>query len=103
MGNDIGITSRWLVMQRLRKAGVRMETRVKATEITERGVRGEREGETEFFEGDTVVLAAGMKPDTTLSQQLEGKVPALYSIGDCVEAQRIAQAVEAGLRVAREI
>jgi len=45
----------------------------------------------------------GLKPNKELTQNLEGKVAALYSIGDCVEVQRIAQAIEGGFRVAREI
>ncbi|MFQ5925137.1 MAG: FAD-dependent oxidoreductase [Dehalococcoidia bacterium] len=103
VGDDIGRTTRWVVLGRLRQAGIRMETKVNVVEITDKGVRASREGAEEFFEGDSVVLAVGLKPDNELSQRLEGKVAALYSIGDCVEVQKITQAIEAGFRVAREI
>ncbi len=103
VGNDIGPTTRWVVLQRLRKAGIRMETRITATEITDEGVKGVRDGAFEFFPADTVVLAVGMKSRDGLAQQLEGKIPAVHSIGDCVEPQRIAQAMEVGLKIAREI
>ena len=103
VGADIGRTSRWVVLGRLRDAGIRMETKVNVVEITDKGVRASREGAAEFFEGDSVVLAVGLKPNKELTQKLEGKVAALYSMGDCVEVQRIAQAIEGGFRVAREI
>jgi len=102
-GDDIGRTVRWIILGMLRDVGVRMETRVDVVEITGKGVKASRDGELEFFEGDTVVLAVGLEPDKVLAQELEGKVASLYSIGDCVEARKILQAIEEGFRVAREI
>jgi len=105
VGDDLGRSTRWVIMQRLRNAGIRMETKVNVVEITDKGVRGIRRdgGESEFFEGDSVVLAVGLAPSNELAQKLEGKVPAIYCIGDCVEVRKIAQAIEEGFRVAREI
>jgi len=105
VGDDIGRTARWVIMQRLRNAGIRMETKVDVVEITDEGVRGLRRngGESEFFEGDSVVLAVGLASSNELAQKLEGKVPAIYSIGDCAEVRKIAEAIEDGFRVAREI
>ena len=103
MGNDIGRTTRWTVMQRLREARVRTETKAKAVEITPSGVRVDRDGASEFFEGDSVVLAVGFRPNTELSQELQGKASEVYSIGDCVKPQRIAQAIDAGFNIGRQI
>jgi pyruvate/2-oxoglutarate dehydrogenase complex dihydrolipoamide dehydrogenase (E3) component len=103
IGNDIGASYRWVVMQRLRKAGVRMEAGAKAEEITTEGVRVSREGSTAFFEGDTVVLATGLKSNDGLSRALQGKVASLYAIGDCFEVNKIPQAVKGGFKAAREI
>jgi len=105
VGDDIGRTTRWVIIKRLQDAGVRMETMVDVVEITTNGVKGIRKngGESEFFEGDSVVLAVGLSPNRELAEKLEGKVAAIYTIGDCVEAQKIAQAIEGGFRVAREI
>jgi NADPH-dependent 2,4-dienoyl-CoA reductase/sulfur reductase-like enzyme len=103
IGNDITPSDRWVIMQRLRNAGIRMEARIKAEEITDKGVRASRDNSSEFFEGDTVVLAIGLKSNDELFRKLQGKVPALYSIGDCIEPRRVAEAVESGLKVAREI
>lgn len=105
VGDDIGRTARWVILKRLRDANVRMETEVNVVQITASGVKGIRRngGESEFFEGDSVVLAVGLSPNRELAQELEGKVTDLYSIGDCVEAQKIVHAIEGGFRVAREI
>jgi len=96
IGNDIIAPNRWVTMQRLRGAGVRMETRAKAEEITKTGVRVARDGKSEFFEADTIVLATGLKPDKSLAQELQGKVASLHVIGDCAEPGKIINAVEQG-------
>ncbi len=103
VGVDIEATNRWVIMQRLRAAKVRMETNAKAEEITAKGVRVSRDGQSQFFEADSVVLAVGMQANPKLANELEGKVKALYVIGDSAKPQKIAEAVESGLRVGREI
>ena len=103
IGIDIGPSDRFVIMMRLRKANIRMETKAKAVGITSKGVKVSRDGVEEFFAGDNVVLAVGMKSDKELALELEGKVPALYSIGDCVEPRQIGEAIKAGYRVARDL
>ena len=46
---------------------------------------------------DTVILAVGMRPENKLAQDLEGLVPKLYTLGDCVKPKDAAAvAVQAG-------
>ena len=103
IGSDYGATYRHVVLRRLRKTGIKMETNVMVEEITDGGVKAKRDGIPKFFPGDTVVLAVGFKPNKELGEKLGGKVPAPYSIGDCVEPRRIREAIEEGFRLAREI
>ena len=103
IGSDYGATYRHVVLRRLREIGIKMETNVMVEEITDRGVKAKRDGLAKFFPGDTVVLAVGFKPIKGLGEKLSGKVPAPYSIGDCVEPRRIKEAIEEGFRLAREI
>ena len=103
IGADIGRTTRWVTMGRLRSLGVRMERNAKVEEINENGVKASRDGSTEFFEADSVVLAVGMEPDKQLARQLEGKAKALHVVGDCAEPGKVTGAIESALRVAREI
>jgi len=103
IGSDYGATYRHVVLRRLRETGIKMETNVMVEEITDRGVKAKRDGAARFFPGDTVVLAVGFKSNKGLDEKLRGKVPAPYSIGDCVEPRRIKEAIEEGFVLAKEI
>ena len=63
----------------------------------------DREGKTYTVEVDTVVLAAGSLADAELYLALEGKVPELYRIGDCVAPRTILSAVSAGYFTALQV
>ncbi|MFQ5826556.1 MAG: FAD-dependent oxidoreductase, partial [Dehalococcoidia bacterium] len=103
IGHDIGSTTRWGMVQRMRKLGIGVEPNMTAQEITERGVRFQRDGESHFLEADTVVLAGGMRANRELAQALEGKVADLYIIGDCIEPRRIGEAMAEGFLAANKI
>jgi 2,4-dienoyl-CoA reductase (NADPH2) len=46
---------------------------------------------------DTVILAVGMQPENKLARELEGLVPKLYTLGDCVKPKDAAAvAIQAG-------
>jgi 2,4-dienoyl-CoA reductase (NADPH2) len=46
---------------------------------------------------DTAILAVGMRPENKLAKELEGLVPELYTLGDCVKPKdAAAAAVQAG-------
>lgn len=62
-----------------------------------------REGEALTIEVDTVILAAGARPNQELLQALNGKVPEVYAAGDCVEPRTIMEAMADGWRVARNL
>lgn len=50
-------------------------------------------------DGDKVVLAVGLISQATLYQQLEGKVPEMYLIGDCVEPRRVGEATRESYKI----
>jgi NADPH-dependent 2,4-dienoyl-CoA reductase/sulfur reductase-like enzyme len=103
IATDLTPSSRWVVLQRLRDAGVRMETKATVREITKEGVWVDREGQSELIEGDTVVLAVGLQPSRRLAERLEGKVKELYLIGDCVETRLIGEALDEGFCLGQQI
>ena len=103
IGYDIGMSTRWVVMMRLRKFGVAMEKNAKAVEITEKGVSAMVDGSEKFFEADTVVLALPLSADGKLARELEGKGRVVHTIGDCTEPGRLMEALQAGFRVGIEI
>jgi len=104
MATRIGPGVRALNLSRLTASGVTMLTGVKYEQVTDRGLAiTTKEEERQIIEADTIVLAAGAKPNRRLSQALEGKVPEVYDIGDCTEPRGIAQAIADGYRIGRRI
>lgn len=103
LGSDIGLTTRWVIMQRLQQAGIATEAGARVIEISDNGVSAERDGSIEFFEADSVVLAVGLTPDNQLARLLKDNIAEVHCIGDCAEVQKIANAVEGGFRIAIEL
>ena len=52
---------------------------------------------------DTVVLAAGRKADSALTQSLKDTVREIYAIGDCVQPRMIIDAIEEAAAVGHKI
>ena len=103
IANDVPRASRWVLMQRLRKANIAMETNLKYEEITAEGVKATRDGNPIFFPADTVVLATGSLPNKELAIQLQNRVPEIHLIGDCVEPRKIKEAIEEGFSVGSKV
>ena len=104
IGSDYGPMNRYVVIDRLVEAGIRLETGVKAEEITEKGVKVKRAGQyPEFFEADTVILALGMVSIDSIANDLEGKLPAVLKIGDAAKPAGFTEAIESGFRIGFQI
>jgi 2,4-dienoyl-CoA reductase (NADPH2) len=103
IGQDMGPTTRASVRFHLRLHDVKVVTKATARRITEAGVVYEREGKEELAEADTVVIATGSKPETGLYDALQGALPEVYRIGDCVKARTACEAIEEAALVARKI
>ncbi len=103
IGADIGPSNRWITLMHLVEAGVVMKPKSKVIGFTPSGVEFHCAETTELLEADTVILAVGLKPDDALSAHLQGMIPEVYSIGDCVQPRRLGEAIEEGLDVARKV
>jgi len=92
------------LLARLERKGVALLPGAKYKEISEEGVViTTREGKRQTIMADTIVIAAGAAPKTSLSQALEGKAIPTYVIGDCASPRNIAHALGDGARAGREI
>ena len=88
---------RKLLLARLAYMKVAVLTGVKCQELTEGGLLIiTREGQEKTIAADSVVLAAGGRPNTALLADLRRTVPAVHLAGDCVEPRGIAEAVADG-------
>jgi len=103
VGQDIGRSTRWSILQDLSRLGVRSLTKARAKEITDRGVMIEREGREELIPADTVVLATGSKASNHLYDQIQGRVKEIHVIGDAKSPRKALEAVAEGFAVGRTI
>ncbi|MGD0795462.1 MAG: FAD-dependent oxidoreductase [Dehalococcoidales bacterium] len=85
----------------LHKVNVLTDARV--LEITGAGVIISRGGLKKTVKADTVVLAAGLKPDNALARDMNGRFPRFYSIGDCRDPRNIMGAIWDGYEVGRTV
>jgi pyruvate/2-oxoglutarate dehydrogenase complex dihydrolipoamide dehydrogenase (E3) component len=95
---------RLVLLGYLQEAKVELRLKTQVKEISEQGVRILRpDGQEELLEADSVILALGEIPNDGLARALEGKVPEIYQVGDCVEPNNIMYAIHSAYRVAKEI
>lgn len=103
IGQDIGISTRWAMVQDLHRFGVRVVTGARAKQIEADGVvvvKGEKE---EKVPCDTVVLAVGSRPVDDLSQKIVGLVPEIHVVGDAKGSRKALDAIWEGYDVGRTI
>ena len=82
IGEKLGPTTRWALVQLLENRGVQMLTQVQYEEITPNGLKlRTRAGKEVFLEADTIVLATGQEPENSLFQKVKGLVPECYLVG----------------------
>jgi 2,4-dienoyl-CoA reductase (NADPH2) len=86
------------------KKGVTMMTGVSYEEITDKGLTViTKEGKRQTIAADTIVPAIPLNPNNELLKSLEGKVPEIHAIGDCMEPGLIKTAIADGSRIAHAI
>ena len=90
-------------LRRLDKMGVQKIGGVQIEEITDEGVTYSIKGKTSKLAADTVVIAVGQNPNNGLANALEGKVPELYRIGDCINVRTCLDAIHEGYRVGMQL
>lgn len=90
-------------MKQLKEAGARLEIGARVMGVTDRGVKINKEGATEFIEADTVVIARGLVPNTELAGILSGKGPDIYTVGDFAEPGRLLEATASGFLTGQQI
>lgn len=113
IGSDIGLTFRLAYWRKLPFLGIQVYTQARLFEVRENGVNVIIKLESEPLEGngdellfipaDTVVLAVGLEPNNSLLKELEGKIPKVFAVGDCVRPLKIIDAIHEGARVGLEI
>ena len=100
---DINPGSRWSIMYRTKQLGVDLLKETKVLEIRKDAVIVENEDGKKAIPADTVVIAAGARPNNGLYEELKDTRPKVDVIGDSVSVGRIHNAVESAYRLAMTI
>ncbi|MFO8010875.1 MAG: FAD-dependent oxidoreductase [Dehalococcoidia bacterium] len=88
----------------LNRAGVTVFTQVTPKEITRNTVTFESgDGNSQAVEADSVIVAGEAESNTGMYEALEGKVPEVYTIGDCAAIGLIRKATATAMGVAIKI
>ncbi|WP_425807705.1 FAD-dependent oxidoreductase [Desulfitobacterium sp. Sab5] len=94
IGKDIGVSSRWPMLARLKQLNVEVFKRTKVVSIKKDGVWVEKPEGLEFINADTVVLTVGSRSNNNLFKELNGNIKNLNIIGDALKPRRISEAIK---------
>ena len=103
IGNGLAPERKTRLLLWFRRKNVTLIPAVKFVEITDKGLVISKNGKNRLLEADSIVTSMPLIADTELVNALEGKVPELYSIGDCKEPGLIPDATRAGWEVGNKI
>ena len=70
----------------------------KVEKVYEREVRVIKDGKEDSIRAESIVLAVGSQSNQKLLTDLEGKVPEILSVGDCVKPRKAREAIHEGFR-----
>ncbi|MBU3954042.1 MAG: FAD-dependent oxidoreductase [Proteobacteria bacterium] len=99
-GQDVGKSTRWILMNNLDRYGVKINTGSKVVSIKAGVVTYEREGKRCEETFDTVILASGSRPVQTLEEKIRDLDIPYSVIGDCVRPGKINDAIHGGFLAA---
>lgn len=93
---DMAVTSRWIVLQELKRYGVNALTGYTMEKINGESVVIRRVDREEEICADTVVLAVGSKPESDLCEVLKEETKEIYMVGDAVIPRKAMNAIYEG-------
>lgn len=106
IGERLGPTTRWALIQLLENRGVQMMTQISYEKITEEGLHIKTRSEKEvLLPANTIIFATGQLPDSDIYNLVAKEVENCYQIGSCrIASEANAQtAIWEGAEIARMI
>jgi 2,4-dienoyl-CoA reductase (NADPH2) len=88
---------------RLIEAGIPLYTHTPVLEIRDHSVLVKMGQEVASIPAGSVITALGMQPENSLVSELEGMVPEVYSVGDCVKPRNAASVAYQAAKLAAKI
>jgi 2,4-dienoyl-CoA reductase (NADPH2) len=102
-GRDIGISTRWTIIGELKRLGVRIISGAKALEVREEGLEIERGEKREIIPADSIIIAAGAKPENSLADEIRAMGKDIYIIGDANGPRKALDAIREGFMAGLKI
>jgi len=103
IGQDVGPSTRWVLLGQLQRYGVRITTGAQVTSVAGGLVRYLKEGRQEEARFDNVILASGARPVQRLTAEAEKLGIPFVTVGDCVRPGRINDSIHGGFKAALKI
>jgi len=103
VANDVGKSTRWVLMNNLKQYGVNLVTGARVNKIEDGSVYYQRDGKFLEEKYDTVVVAAGSRPVQDIATILKGSGIPHVVTGDSVQPGKINDAVHGGFLAALNI
>ena len=98
-GADVGLTTKWTLIGELKRLGVTILTKTRAVGVTPEGLEVEDETGFGFISADTIVLAAGSKPENGLAEEIGDLVSEIHVIGDAKSPRNVLTAIREGFEL----
>lgn len=87
----------------IRDSRIKIHVKTMAKEVTDQGLVCQTPDGEVLLEADTILLAAGMRPDRDLVNDFYNTAPRVFTIGDCMKPGRVLEAVNLGYYRALDI
>jgi len=102
-GQDVGKSTKWILMSNLKRYGVRVLTQTRVVSIKSGQVEFETKGKAGTERFDTVILALGSAPVRDIEEQVKDLRIEFSTAGDCVTPGKISHAILGGFSAAIKI
>lgn len=87
----------------MRSSKIIIRTNTTAKAVTDAGLLCSTPNGDKLFQADTILIAAGMKPDRNEADSFYNAAPRVFQVGDCIKTGRVLDAVTLGYYRALDI
>jgi 2,4-dienoyl-CoA reductase (NADPH2) len=103
LGTNFGKSTRWSMLQDVKRSAVETHTEAKVIEITSSGVLIEQAGQQHEIQADTVILAVGTRAHNPLQKVASAMQIPCEVIGDALQPAMVFDAIHQGFAAGRSI
>ncbi len=103
VGNDVGKSTKWILLDNLKKHGVEIITKAKVLSVKNKKVVYKKDDKEKTRKFDLIIIATGSKSENSLSKALKNSNYLFTEIGDCIEPGNIGNAIHQGYLAALKI